>query len=239
MKQVLALSLSCHLGCQPCSGPRLLPAILRRGVGGARVYLSISFEVHQIKGSKITDADEVGIDSDGICVSERGPGELPPARGDLGVLKPGQASKDKNCQVMAGGETTRGWSMHSVAAGVPLLGVTVSRLDLEGLSWSPRCRPPSWLPALAAPVAGQGVLLPVYPWLSRAPVLGQGERRELGVGPRHMAEWSSNATRESPPVRAGQSAEGLCWSDRPALKGRSEAGPPPLSYSSIHITDRK
>ncbi|XP_075026894.1 carboxyl-terminal PDZ ligand of neuronal nitric oxide synthase protein-like [Calonectris borealis] len=55
-------------------------------------------EVHQIKGSKITDVDEVGIDSDGICVSERGPGELPAARGDLGMLKPGQASKDKNCQ---------------------------------------------------------------------------------------------------------------------------------------------
>ncbi|XP_075572074.1 carboxyl-terminal PDZ ligand of neuronal nitric oxide synthase protein-like [Pelecanus crispus] len=55
-------------------------------------------EVHQIKGSKITDADEVGIDSDGICVSERGPGELPAARGDLGMPKPGQASKDKNCQ---------------------------------------------------------------------------------------------------------------------------------------------
>ncbi|XP_037256661.1 carboxyl-terminal PDZ ligand of neuronal nitric oxide synthase protein-like isoform X3 [Falco biarmicus] len=56
-------------------------------------------EVHQIKGSKVTDADKVGIDSDGICVSERGPGEVPGARGDLGVLKPGQASKDKNCQV--------------------------------------------------------------------------------------------------------------------------------------------
>ncbi|XP_010569052.1 carboxyl-terminal PDZ ligand of neuronal nitric oxide synthase protein [Haliaeetus albicilla] len=55
-------------------------------------------EVHQIKGSKITDADEVGIDSDSICVSERGPGELPAGRGDLGMLKPGQASKDKNCQ---------------------------------------------------------------------------------------------------------------------------------------------
>ncbi|OPJ67628.1 carboxyl-terminal PDZ ligand of neuronal nitric oxide synthase protein-like [Patagioenas fasciata monilis] len=55
-------------------------------------------EVHQIKSSKVTDADEVGIDSDGICVSERGPGELPAARGDLGMLKPGQASKDKNCQ---------------------------------------------------------------------------------------------------------------------------------------------
>ncbi|XP_074967978.1 carboxyl-terminal PDZ ligand of neuronal nitric oxide synthase protein-like [Phalacrocorax aristotelis] len=55
-------------------------------------------EVHQIKGSKIMDSDEVGIDSDGICVSERGPGELPAARGDLGMLKPGQASKDKNCQ---------------------------------------------------------------------------------------------------------------------------------------------
>ncbi|XP_076211585.1 carboxyl-terminal PDZ ligand of neuronal nitric oxide synthase protein-like isoform X2 [Aptenodytes patagonicus] len=56
-------------------------------------------EVHRIKGSKIMDADEVGIDSDGICVSERGPGELPAAREDLGMLKPGQASKDKNCQV--------------------------------------------------------------------------------------------------------------------------------------------
>ncbi|KAM6297105.1 carboxyl-terminal PDZ ligand of neuronal nitric oxide synthase protein-like [Aegotheles albertisi] len=55
-------------------------------------------EVHQIKGSKITGVDEVGIDSDGICVSERGPGELPTARGDLSMLKPGQASKDKNCQ---------------------------------------------------------------------------------------------------------------------------------------------
>ncbi|KAM6243636.1 carboxyl-terminal PDZ ligand of neuronal nitric oxide synthase protein-like isoform 3-T3 [Porphyrio hochstetteri] len=56
-------------------------------------------EVHQIKGSKMTAADEVGIDSDGICVPERGPGELPTARGDLSMLKPGQTSKDKNCQV--------------------------------------------------------------------------------------------------------------------------------------------
>lgn len=83
--------------------------------------MSVSFEVHQIKSSKITD--EVGIDSDGICVSERGPGELPGARGDLGLLKPGQASKDKSCQVMgvAGGQ-----SMCSACAGVPLLGVIVS-----------------------------------------------------------------------------------------------------------------
>ncbi|XP_071622095.1 carboxyl-terminal PDZ ligand of neuronal nitric oxide synthase protein-like isoform X2 [Heliangelus exortis] len=56
-------------------------------------------EVHQIKGSKITGADEVGLDPDGICVSERGPGELPTARGDISTLKPGQASRDKNCQV--------------------------------------------------------------------------------------------------------------------------------------------
>ncbi|OXB67092.1 hypothetical protein ASZ78_005665 [Callipepla squamata] len=56
-------------------------------------------EVHQIKGSKMTDVDEVGLDSDGICVSERGAGELPAARGELSVLKPGQGSKDKNCQV--------------------------------------------------------------------------------------------------------------------------------------------
>ncbi|XP_064249957.1 uncharacterized protein LOC135283282 isoform X2 [Passer domesticus] len=55
-------------------------------------------EVHQIKGSKITDVDEVGIDTGGICVSERGPRELPGARGDLGMLKPGQASKEKNGQ---------------------------------------------------------------------------------------------------------------------------------------------
>ncbi|XP_059721150.1 carboxyl-terminal PDZ ligand of neuronal nitric oxide synthase protein-like isoform X2 [Haemorhous mexicanus] len=56
-------------------------------------------EVHQIKGSKITDVDEVGIDTGGICVSERGPRELPGVRGDLGMLKPGQASKEKNGQV--------------------------------------------------------------------------------------------------------------------------------------------
>ncbi|XP_063030558.1 carboxyl-terminal PDZ ligand of neuronal nitric oxide synthase protein-like isoform X2 [Melospiza melodia melodia] len=56
-------------------------------------------EVHQIKGSKITDVDEVGIDTGGICMSERGPRELPGARGDLGMLKPGQASKEKNGQV--------------------------------------------------------------------------------------------------------------------------------------------
>ncbi|XP_039939013.1 carboxyl-terminal PDZ ligand of neuronal nitric oxide synthase protein-like isoform X2 [Hirundo rustica] len=56
-------------------------------------------EVHQIKGSKITDVDEIGIDTSGICVSERGPRELPGARGDLGMLKPGQASKEKNGQV--------------------------------------------------------------------------------------------------------------------------------------------
>ncbi|XP_071881631.1 carboxyl-terminal PDZ ligand of neuronal nitric oxide synthase protein isoform X1 [Anas platyrhynchos] len=55
-------------------------------------------EVHQIKGSKITDVDEVGLDSDGICVSERGPGELPAARGELSALKAGQGTKDKNCQ---------------------------------------------------------------------------------------------------------------------------------------------
>nr|XP_038021082.1 carboxyl-terminal PDZ ligand of neuronal nitric oxide synthase protein-like [Anas platyrhynchos] len=69
------------------------------GAGGCAWFiLSISFEVHQIKGSKITDVDEVGLDSDGICVSERGPGELPAARGELSVLKAGQGTKDKNCQ---------------------------------------------------------------------------------------------------------------------------------------------
>ncbi|XP_032056384.1 carboxyl-terminal PDZ ligand of neuronal nitric oxide synthase protein-like [Aythya fuligula] len=43
-------------------------------------------EVHQIKGSKSTDVDEVGLDSDGICVSERGPGELPAARASITPL---------------------------------------------------------------------------------------------------------------------------------------------------------
>ena len=146
------------------------------------------------------------------------------------MLKPGQASKDKNCQV-TGGRSTR-----SAAAGVPLLGVTVSQLDLEGLSWRPHCRLPSWLPALATPVAGQGVQLPVYPQLSCVAVLGQGERREPGVGPQCMAERASNASWESPPVQAGQSTEGLCRSNRPVLERRSEAGPP--SSSSIHITGR-
>jgi len=51
--------------------------------------------------------DEVGIDSDGICVPERGPGELPGARGDLGMLKPGQASKEKSCQVKGGARGLR------------------------------------------------------------------------------------------------------------------------------------
>ncbi|NXT82787.1 CAPON protein, partial [Zapornia atra] len=51
-QQVLALVSSCHPGCPPWS-------LLRPwGQGGAGVYSSISFEVHQIKGSKITDADE-------------------------------------------------------------------------------------------------------------------------------------------------------------------------------------
>ncbi|XP_014735464.1 PREDICTED: carboxyl-terminal PDZ ligand of neuronal nitric oxide synthase protein-like [Sturnus vulgaris] len=59
-------------------------------------------EVHQIKGSKITDVDEVGIDTGGICVSERGPRELPGARGDFSMLKSGQTSKEKNGQVMEG-----------------------------------------------------------------------------------------------------------------------------------------
>ncbi|RMB93317.1 hypothetical protein DUI87_30011 [Hirundo rustica rustica] len=63
-------------------------------------------EVHQIKGSKITDVDEIGIDTSGICVSERGPRELPGARGDLGMLKPGQASKEKN------GQDTENCSLH-------------------------------------------------------------------------------------------------------------------------------
>lgn len=37
--------------------------------------------------------------------------------------------------------------MCSAAAQGPLLRVTVSRLDLEVLSWRPHCSPPSWLPA--------------------------------------------------------------------------------------------
>lgn len=139
-------------------------------VGGrAWVYLSISFEVHQIKGSKITDMDEVAIDSDGICVSERGPGELPAARGDLGMLKPGQASKEKNCQVLGDGPCAL-LLLRPLCSG--------SQLGLERLSWRPRCRPASWLPALAAPMAGQGVQLPVYLQLSCVSARGQEERQE-------------------------------------------------------------
>lgn len=99
-------------GTLPCSCPPAAHGDLKQGLaawlfflgccgagGCAWFILSISFEVHQIKGSKITDVDEVGLDSDGICVSERGPGELPAARGELSVLKAGQGTKDKNCQV--------------------------------------------------------------------------------------------------------------------------------------------
>ncbi|KAM6110209.1 carboxyl-terminal PDZ ligand of neuronal nitric oxide synthase protein-like [Pterocles gutturalis] len=81
-------------------------------------------EVHQIKGSKIPDADEVGIDSDGICVSERGPAELPAARGDLGVLKPGQASKDKSCQDAENGSLHPSGSQPLLSPGSPCSSIT-------------------------------------------------------------------------------------------------------------------
>lgn len=107
--------------------------------GCAWFILSVLFEVHQIKGSKITDVDEVGLDSDGICVSERGPGELPAARGELSVLKPGQGTKDKNCQV----------KVHGAKLGM-LLMPFCSRCFGEGSSVQPPLqRPPSQCPGEA------------------------------------------------------------------------------------------
>lgn len=102
-----------RLGASPALVPEVPPAPRpAQGPGSscdpargreAQIHVSVLFEVHQIKGSKITDVDEVGIDTGGICVSERGLRELPGARGDLSMLKPGQASKEKNGQVMGAG----------------------------------------------------------------------------------------------------------------------------------------
>uniref|UniRef100_A0A8C8RJ28 Carboxyl-terminal PDZ ligand of neuronal nitric oxide synthase protein n=1 Tax=Pelusios castaneus TaxID=367368 RepID=A0A8C8RJ28_9SAUR len=51
-------------------------------------------EVHQQVGIKIVDVDEADVDSDGICLSERGTGEL----SSPGTLKSIQIFTDKNCQ---------------------------------------------------------------------------------------------------------------------------------------------
>lgn len=135
--------------------------------------MSILFEVHQIKGSKITDVDEVGIDTGGICVSERGPRELPGARGDLGMLKPGQASKEKNGQVMGGGLEDSSCALLLLRA---LCSGSLSWLDLEVLSWRPHCSPPSWLPAQDRLFSSQ------FTCSKAVSSAGWGLRQEAGVG---------------------------------------------------------
>lgn len=122
--------------------------------------------------------DEVGIDSDGICVSERGPGELPTARSDLGMLKTGQASKDKNCQVT-------GWGVlaDSPCCWGPSAWGRYHSSVRRVFHGDPIADPPPGSLLSQAPVAGQGGQHRAYPQPSYVPALGQGERGELGVRP--------------------------------------------------------
>ncbi|XP_067397858.1 carboxyl-terminal PDZ ligand of neuronal nitric oxide synthase protein-like [Emydura macquarii macquarii] len=55
-------------------------------------------QVRQQVGAKIVDVDEADVDTDGICLSERGPGELPSPLGELGTLKSIQIFTDQSCQ---------------------------------------------------------------------------------------------------------------------------------------------
>lgn len=128
--------------------------------------MSVLFEVHQIKGSKITDVDEVGIDTGGICVSERGPRELPGARGDLGMLKPGQASKDKNGQVM-------GTGLEDSSYALLLLRALCSGSLYHGLIW--RCFHGDPIAALPpGSLLRTGCSVPSLPAARLCPALGGG-----------------------------------------------------------------
>ncbi|XP_019365863.1 PREDICTED: carboxyl-terminal PDZ ligand of neuronal nitric oxide synthase protein-like [Gavialis gangeticus] len=55
-------------------------------------------EALQMQGAKMAEVDEADVDSDGICLSDRGPGELLPTRKELGLAKPGLAVMDHNGQ---------------------------------------------------------------------------------------------------------------------------------------------
>ncbi|XP_019396530.1 PREDICTED: carboxyl-terminal PDZ ligand of neuronal nitric oxide synthase protein-like isoform X3 [Crocodylus porosus] len=56
-------------------------------------------EALQMQGAKMAEVDEADADSDGICLSDRGSGELLPTREELGLAKPGLALMDHNGQV--------------------------------------------------------------------------------------------------------------------------------------------
>ncbi|XP_019331300.2 carboxyl-terminal PDZ ligand of neuronal nitric oxide synthase protein isoform X2 [Alligator mississippiensis] len=56
-------------------------------------------EALQMQGAKMAEVDDADVDSDGICLSDRGPGELLPTREELGLAKPGLALMDHNGQV--------------------------------------------------------------------------------------------------------------------------------------------
>ncbi|XP_019396529.1 PREDICTED: carboxyl-terminal PDZ ligand of neuronal nitric oxide synthase protein-like isoform X2 [Crocodylus porosus] len=55
-------------------------------------------EALQMQGAKMAEVDEADADSDGICLSDRGSGELLPTREELGLAKPGLALMDHNGQ---------------------------------------------------------------------------------------------------------------------------------------------
>lgn len=130
------------------------------------------------------------------------------------MLKSGQASKDKNCQV------TERWSTHCAAAGVPLRRVTVSWLNLEGLSWRFHCRFSLLAPCSHSPHGKTGCSAPRLPAAKLCAGAGMG-RTELGMGPQCRPEWASNTIHE---IQA--ECRRLCWSHCPVLERGSRAGPP-------------
>lgn len=177
--------------------------------------MSLLFEVHQIKGSKITDVDEVGIDAGGICVSERGPRELPGVRGDLGMLKPGQASKEKNGQVMGAG-------LEDVHVLCCWLRALCSGSLYHGLIW--RCFHGDPI-AVLAPCSAQAVELPVHLQRGRVRCWGGVEGRGMGEVQR-MAEQASHTPRAGLPCPRCCSAAVPCSTGLAAIPGSPRAPGP-------------
>lgn len=79
--------------------PRSQPVCVAPGHRDALMCFLPSLEALQMQGAKMAEVDDADVDSDGICLSDRGPGELLPTREELGLAKPGLALMDHNGQV--------------------------------------------------------------------------------------------------------------------------------------------